>query len=515
MTAIRSRVAACAFALSFAACSGDMEPAAQTDEQAPRGAELVVGTSIDEWTLLSIPMAGGPAELRSLRDLSDVLWTGQSDIPQVAEAHALLGGQTVLRSAGGSVLSYQRVSDEVLRLDSIAPESKWVGFGSSGLYLDQAAGDVLHVSGAGTWRYSVSDPIVWASPLDDETVALLVSSGSGTRLLVLQRAEESPAEESGAALNAPGVALAWGRRLALVSADGGALKFVTIAPVTEVASVDLPDSPTAIAASPSSHEVYLAVKDPPRIVAINRFSLSQRELARFDREILEIRPSLLGESLLAWDGQQAWHLGVSGDRPEPVEGAWRTDLPLGLPGGRILAALDDELVVFSRGGTTRSARLGLPADHFWVPVYGDAAGQVILADEIRGERVVDSTRVDAEGRAAAAVPPAPAAFDDRTGAELEPEDVAAEAVSSDPPGFYAIVGSARQRGGIQELADGLASAGYPTRVQRVPDDAGDTWYRGLVGPYRTRPEADAAARQLTRERRLQTWVTEIGADGLR
>jgi len=37
------------------------------------------------------------------------------------------------------------------------------------------------------------------------------------------------------------------------------------------------------------------------------------------------------------------------------------------------------------------------------------------------------------------------------------------------------------------------------------------WYRALVGPYPARLGADAAARQLRRERSLDAWVTELTA----
>ena len=82
-----------------------------------------------------------------------------------------------------------------------------------------------------------------------------------------------------------------------------------------------------------------------------------------------------------------------------------------------------------------------------------------------------------------------------------------------PPGFYAIVGSARQSEGIRALVQSLEDAGFATQVQSFPDEAGRTWYRGLVGPYRSRSEAEAASRQLLRERRLEAWVTEVGAGG--
>jgi hypothetical protein len=57
----------------------------------------------------------------------------------------------------------------------------------------------------------------------------------------------------------------------------------------------------------------------------------------------------------------------------------------------------------------------------------------------------------------------------------------------------------------------LARSGYPTAIQRRRDDGGQMWYRALVGPYPARLGAEAAARQLRRERSLDAWVTELTA----
>ena len=59
----------------------------------------------------------------------------------------------------------------------------------------------------------------------------------------------------------------------------------------------------------------------------------------------------------------------------------------------------------------------------------------------------------------------------------------------------------------------LQTAGYPVQVQQTSDEAGQVWFRGLVGPFATRAEAEAASRQLQRERQLQSWVMGVEADG--
>ena len=45
------------------------------------------------------------------------------------------------------------------------------------------------------------------------------------------------------------------------------------------------------------------------------------------------------------------------------------------------------------------------------------------------------------------------------------------------------------------------------------DEAGDMWYRLLVGPYISRSSADTVSSELRRERGIDAWIQEI--DGQR
>jgi len=72
-----------------------------------------------------------------------------------------------------------------------------------------------------------------------------------------------------------------------------------------------------------------------------------------------------------------------------------------------------------------------------------------------------------------------------------------------------VVVAARDSGGVRGVLGDLEGSGWPTALQRHRDDAGEIWFRGMVGPYGSRDEADAAARQLRRERGTSVWVTEV------
>jgi hypothetical protein len=198
---------------------------------------------------------------------------------------------------------------------------------------------------------------------------------------------------------------------------------------------------------------------------------------------------------------------VGGNAAQRLSSVWRSDLPLGLPDGSVLVGSDAGVTVADpkAGSSTTLDEDGL--ERWWIPVPWSPASAPITTDRVAGEAV------PADGAEAgdAAVDPALPTERDEVAPGLRDPRAAPADPSGVPPGFYAIVGSARQPEGMRSLISSLSDAGFATALQSYPDEAGRMWYRGLVGPYRTRSEAEAAARQLLRERRLEAWVTEIGA----
>ena len=174
------------------------------------------------------------------------------------------------------------------------------------------------------------------------------------------------------------------------------------------------------------------------------------------------------------------------DKPIPAEGEITRLVNHHFPGGfYTVAHWENFLLTECTGAALLPVR--------WTPVPR------VLTDEL-------------QGRPLAVSPGRPAPDPSATEAEAEQPDSLSTTPPDVPVGYYAIVGSARQRDGIDALVQDLGAAGFPVQVQSITDLAGENWFRGLVGPFATRAEADAAARQLQRERQLQSWVTGIDAD---
>lgn len=484
-----------------AACDASPGPEAQRPEPTLHGASLVVGTTADQWSLLGLPQAGGTAEARDLLEPERVVWTGSTELPPSIEAHALPGGHIVLRGPDGAVHTYDPVSDELMYVGDVAADAAWIGDGTTGLYLS-GDGSLLEIARDGVWQYVLEEAVLWAAPADGGVLVAVSERAAAPALWLLQRDEDEPASAGEVPAGPPGIVTAWGRRAVLTSAEQDGLVVLTVSPIEVAGKLELGGTVLALSTSPSTHEVYVTLDDPPRLVAINRFNLTSRVLFELPDRATSIRSSLFGEAILLRHVGGASRIPVGGGTVERVRGLWRSDLPLGLPDGRVVATTEDAvwLVDFSSG--SERVLEDVQPDRWWLPVDWNPATAIITADRLAGEAVRPSP--DPEETAGAADPagerPSP-----------PPQERPTRTSSGTPAGFYAIVGSARQPEGIRSLVESLGDSGFATQVQSFPDEAGRTWYRGLVGPYPTRSEAEAAARQLLRERRLEAWVTEVGA----
>lgn len=213
---------------------------------------------------------------------------------------------------------------------------------------------------------------------------------------------------------------------------------------------------------------------------------------------------------------------------EPTEGlpeGWRDSVPEGVD---VAGAEELEGVFLVRGETARfrPVRVGITGDNYFEVLAGLSAGDTVVAGSYQAIRELG----DGSGLELGEVTSAPdqdEADPPETSAPEGSESVdegggapqADEAASSGPTNdggpadgpFHAVVISARDSGGVRALLDQLEADGWSTTVGRHRDDAGNNWYRGLVGPYGARAEAENAARRLRENHDLDVWVAGPGA----
>ncbi len=518
-----------------AACGGGTGgPTARSvgDTGALHGVSLVVGSEVSAWSLLEVPREGGKVTSRDVRDPTRVLWTGSTDLPASREVHALEGPLLVLRTAKGGVYRYDPTTDSLGRVGSIGSNARWSSWGAYGAYVDSADGRVLEVGADGAWEFALSGEPRWASPVEDGALAVLRGGGAGTgSVWLVSRGDSTPSSRTSSGYAGPGLTTAWGKRLVLTSASGRAVRILAVPSLADAEDIDLGGTVSALAASPSSHDVYVALSDPARVVSVNRFSRASQVLARTDATLTALRAATLGQFLLGREGRQVAWIPLGGASPQAVEADWRDDLPLGTPAGTVLLARGDSLYSWTPETRSPPVPVDAPADGWWAAVRWNPAPppvRVAAAESTSaggGAPALDSsgTAVASDTGATSAPPRSPVA------STRPPTGATAAAGAGTPPatrtppdsgpaaapdlhpaaGIYAIVTSAQAISGVRKLLSQLAEAGSPTAIQRYLDDAGKVWYRGLVGPYPSRDAAESAARQLRRERSLKVWVTEI------
>lgn len=511
-----------AAALVAVAACGDGDGAGGGIDVPLTGVSEVAGSDLQEWSLLAVPRDGGRAEARSVADPAEVVWTGETRLPDAASIHLLDGPLVILRTPGGEVHRYDPVADELTQVGRAGEDAVWAASGRDGVLADPA-GSLLQIGAEDAWRYELDGRPTWAGPVADGGVAVLVErDGGAPALWLVRQGTEGPAARSDVEVRPPALVTAWGKRLAAVGPDGETVRFVAAPSLSAAGTVAVEGPVSALAASPSSHEIYAAVGAPPRVLRVNRFTDEARPLAEADREIRALRPAPLGSALLVDDGGAPLWVPVDGAGSRRLEGEWRDDLPLVAPGGRVLLVRDGEMALWSAadGGTTEA--VDAPADRWWAAVEWNPAPPAVTSDRVEAEGV--TAAADTGGRPEGR-PPADSlvpeeAPEGEAGAEPGRDAGGGEGTSPDSaaagrggltPGFYAVVVAARDADGVRRLLDRLTEAGYPTALQRHRDDAGRLWYRGMVGDYGTREEAEAAARQLRRERDVDPWVTEVRA----
>jgi hypothetical protein len=431
-----------------------------------------------------------------MRTPRETSWESDTKLPAFEDVHSIGGSSVVLRSGDGTVSRFDPAADALEILDQLEGEAvHWSGSDQGGVFVNGESGEILAVLVDRAWRYEVGGPVDWAAAVHDGVAVLR----AGPELWLVPHGAGEPSGETGVSVRSPGLVTAWGRRLVFVDAeDDRSIQVLTLEPAETAGRVELDGSVSALSASPSSHELYAGVSDPPGVVVINRFSFSTRSLTRLDRPPLEIRPSLFGEYLLVFDGERTWRIEVGDGDTVPIPGDWGADLPLGLPDGSAMVRTGGEVSLIGPDGRIEGEPIDVGAGAALLPVRWTPVPRV-LTDEL-------------QGRPLAVSPGRPAPDPSATEAEAEQPDSLSTTPPDVPVGYYAIVGSARQRDGIDALVQDLGAAGFPVQVQSITDLAGENWFRGLVGPFATRAEADAAARQLQRERQLQSWVTGIDAD---
>ena len=492
------------------------------------GPTLVSGSALARYGLLVIPRRGGVAQFRSIESPSTVRWTGRLSLEGVTAAHPL--GSAVVLQRGRRLRLYATSPVEAeTPLPDAPADARWVASPAGGAFV---SGDrILAITPTRTAEVTADGAVHWAAPAAEGRVVALVEGSDGPELAVWAAGEARPATTRGVTTRGPVTLSGWGRGIVTASEDGRGLTEWSIPDLEPAEGAEIDGAPLALALSPSQHRVFAASADRPRFVVIDRYDWRELGSSRLETPLEALRPGMTGDRLVAFDGSKVWSARAGETGLDAVPGEWRADLPIALPGGAVLVSTGSGLGLLHKDGGI--APVEGPADAWWLPFrWGRrlpvASAAVVPEDTLEDaeealEALADSfppgriglLTMGRPNRGASRRPGAPerpAPGDDESG-EIAPvaeplNEPAAVPMPELPGGFYAVVLSSRQLAALGQMRQLLDRSGYSTHVLRRLDEANDTWYRLLVGPYPTRPDAEGVTRELRRERGIDAWIHE-------
>lgn len=501
------------------------------DQPAPlEGPALVSGSSLDRYGLLVIPRDGGVAQFRSIESPSTVRWTGRLSLGSVTAAHSL-GSAVVLRRGRRLRLYTTSPVEAEAPLPDVPADARWIASPAGGAFVSGER--ILAITPTRVAEVAADGAVHWAAPAAGDRVVALVEAADGPQLAVWEAGASRPVTTRTVGTSGPVALAGWGRTIVTASGDGRGLTEWSIPELEPAEGAEIDGAPSALAISPSQHRVFAASAGRPRFTVIDRYDWRELGSSRLEAPLETLRPGITGDRLVAWDGSNAWSARAGETGLDAVPGEWRADLPLALPGGAVLVSAEGGLGLVRPDGEVTAVEG--PAEAWWLPFRWGRRLPVASAAVVPEDTLEDAE--EALDALADSVPPgriglltvgrvgtmsngSPETSDDPAAGDAEfeefaplpqpPDDSAAAPRSELPGGFYAVALSSRRLAALGQTLRLLERSDYSTHVLRRVDEAGDIWYRLLVGPYATRPDAEEAALELRRERGIDAWIHEEG-----
>jgi len=449
--------------------------------------------SAEGWGLLGLPQDGGPLTYLSAENLESPTWAP----PELGPLTAAWPGEGTIwvQFEDLRIGRYDYATGHLLSFDSLNTRAVAAVAlkGSPGLIVAPDERTVELVAELEPWRTRLSGDLMTMQSAGDGWVVAVVEGDTVTALVVLQPHEEEPL----ARLQTNGVrdlaATPWGAVLYYLSEEQGdlAVHGLSLPELEAVQEIVLPEPGRALAVTPSGHRLYTAVGQ--RLSVHDRLLDRAREDVELPGAASGLRFSVNGANLLArLTGDQVAVLQVGIDSVLGIIPAeWDDNLPVALPGGRLVAKSGNELVLYDVSRLVEIARVAVDEGMTWLAVqWQPPRPRMELARRTAVARTAQTSAEPESGDGAG-----------------QPEEV--DPGAGAPPGFYAVVSAARQQPGVENLVVWLRSVGYPGVVDRHRDVMGVTWYRAMVGPYSSRERADASAQELGSRYGYKPWILNM------
>jgi len=443
--------------------------------------------SADAWGLIGIPVGGGPLGYLRALTFEAPTWAP----PELARvARAWPGdGAIWLQFDEGGLGRYEYVTGHLRTFEQAPVPTQAVASDALTLVVATERGELRTVGAGEEWRHSLGGRLERLEDAGDGRVLAMVRSDSGTVLRLLEPPSDEPLGERvvDGVLDLALTPLAERLYYLPVESPQPVVRGLALPDLSDAERLVLPRPGYALAATPSGHRLYVATGRTLQVFdRLRGRSLGEVELPE---TVSGLRFGANGATLLARvadrDAVVVVQVGVDSVLGT-VESSWGKHLPVALPGGRLITSLGDSLVLLTVPGLLEIARYGVEQPRVWLPVEWQPPRPRALA------------RAEERGGAG-------------RGSRVSRTPVDSLLDTEPPPGHYAVVSAARERGGVANLVSWLQSVGYPGRMDQHIDAMGTIWYRAMVGPYAGRPAAESASRSLSSRYGYKPWILVIEA----
>ncbi len=526
-----------ALALVLTACGTEDDRGATAASVAPLGPDAIV---------LRIPLSGGAARAFRYPALDTVIWSTRVALPGQARplGFSVDNGTLALLDSAGRPWRLT-LGSGLLERALGTPLGRAVSLDGSGIF-GTSAGAVLRLttSDQTPWQVRSSAAPDQLQPLRNGGVLLIGHRDDQTILTQYRPPATAPVDSAILDGDARLISAAGGDRYYLSDGPRG-LVSVRARDLEKLGTIGLGDSILTTASSPSGDRVYVLGlgDDEARIQVINKYADEIVETIDVPSDANGLRMDPLGRYLLVRFGKSADSVLVIAIATDRIIGrfasGWRSDLPLVFPDGRIATLAGNDVQLLSADEFKPGPTITAGARDSWTVVQwngfrrrpGDTPIRATsTAADTAARRSRDSLRVRTAaesvtrrdtvgGREDTAAVRRIAKADSARGRtdsvrrpavriDTQPRvaaDVDAPATVGERGTFVVQFAALKAERPASQMAGSIRANGAKARVM-VTSSNGTVLYRVILGPFRTRADAERAGQAAGRD----YWVFEGG-----
>ena len=442
----------------------------------------------ENWGLIGLPARGGPLGYLRAISLESPTWAP----PEIGKAARAWPGDDAIwiQFEAGALTRYDYVTGHLLSFDEAPAASHALADEDErALLLGTESGELRLVGAHETWSEKLPGPVRRLEAAGDGRVVAVMGDTAHGRLVVLKPPQAEPLGRRDVDGVLDIAVIGWSNRVYYLPSQAShpVLRVLGLPDLAEADSFPLEEPGEALAATPSGHRLYVATGGSLQV--LDRLRGRWVAPVELPEPVSALRFAENGATLLARtvEGGAAVVLRVGVDSLlGTISTRWDRYLPVALPGGRLVAAQGDTLVLYSVPGLLEIARYPIEEPRIWMPVEWQPPRP--RQDLTRGAESGKPAESEARG-----------SQEGREGAEE----------AGMPSGYFAVVSAAREQVGVESLVKWLRSVGYPARINEHEDAMGAVWFRAVVGPYPERGAAESASRSLNARYGYKPWILTV------